>query len=97
MYIWDFVTILTKVKSDDIEEGDIEYGLIPNLFVARKFRNQGLGKKLLEAAESYAMEKKVAWLRIGVFADNQVANRLYESMGFRSLFLEREKELRKLQ
>ena len=24
-----FVTILTKVKSDDIEEGDIEYGLIP--------------------------------------------------------------------
>ena len=92
-----FVTILTKVKSDDIEEGDIEYGLIPNLFVARKFRNLGLGKKILEAAEVYAMEKKVAWLRIGVFADNQVANRLYESMGFRSLFLEREKELRQLQ
>ena len=67
------------------------------MFVARKFRNQGLGKKLLAAAESYAREKKVKWLRIGVFADNQVANRLYESMGFRSLFLEREKELRQLQ
>jgi len=36
-------------------------------------------------------------LRIGVFTDNQVANRLYESMGLRSLFLEREKELRQLQ
>lgn len=89
-----FITILTKVKSDDIEEGDIEYGLIPNLFVAKRFRNQGFGKKLLDAAVSFAMDQKVKWLRIGAFADNKVANRLYESMGFKLLFLEREKELR---
>ena len=25
-----FTTILTKVKSDDLEDGDLEYGLIPN-------------------------------------------------------------------
>ena len=92
-----FVTILTKVKSDDIEEGDIEYGLIPNLFVAKVFRNRGFGKKLLKAAESYAMGKKVKWLRIGVLADNQVANSLYESMGFETLLLEREKKLRQPQ
>jgi ribosomal protein S18 acetylase RimI-like enzyme len=91
-----FVTILTKVKSDEIEEGDLEYGLVPNLIVAKKFRNYGIGKKLLEAAESYAMEKNVKWLRIGVFAENQAANKLYESMGFKSLFLEREKKLRQL-
>ena len=71
-----FVTILAKVRSDEIEEGDIEYGLVSDVVVARKYRKQGIGRKLLEAAESYAKSKGVRWLRIGVLAENHSADGL---------------------
>ncbi len=88
-----FVTILAKVKSDEIEEGEIEYGLVSDLVVASKYRKQGIGRELLEAAELYAKSKRVKWLRIGVLADNHSADGLYDSIGFKKLYIEREKEL----
>ena len=88
-----FVTILAKVKSEEIEEGDIEYGLVSDVVVASKYRKQGIGRKLLEAAESYAKLHGVRWLRIGVLAENHSADGLYDSMGFKRLYIEREKEL----
>lgn len=88
-----FVTILAKVRGEEIEEGDFEYGLVSDVFVTSKYRNQGIGRKLLEAAESYAKSKGVRWLRIGVLAENHSADGLYDSIGFKRLFIEREKEL----
>ncbi len=88
-----FVTILAKVKSEEIEEGDIEYGLVSDVVVASKYRKQGIGRKLLEAAESYAKSNGVRWLRIGVLAENHSADGLYDSIGFKRLYIEREKEL----
>jgi len=85
-----FVTILAKVKSEEIEEGDIEYGLVSDVVVASKYRKQGIGRRLLEAAESYAKTKGVRWLRIGVLAENHSADGLYDSMGFTRLYIERE-------
>jgi len=88
-----FAMVLTKVQSAEIEEGDTEYGLVSDLVVASKFRRQGIGTKLLEAAESYAKSNDVRWLRIGVHAGNHSADKLYDSMGFKKLYLEREKDL----
>jgi len=88
-----FVTILTRVESEEIVEGEIEYGLVSDLVVASKFRRQGLGRKLLEAAESYARANEVRWLRIGVLAQNHSANALYDSLNFKKLYVEREKDL----
>lgn len=88
-----FVTILTKVKSEELEDGDLEYGLVSELMVMERFRNQGLGRELLEEAELYARANEVRWLRIGVLAANQAADSLYSSMGFSSLYLELEKDL----
>jgi len=88
-----FATILTRVTSEEIEEGETEYGLVSDLVVARKFRRQGLGRKLLEAAESYARANKVRWLRIGVLAENHSAGALYDSLNFKKLYVEREKDL----
>ena len=88
-----FATILAKVQSEEIGEGDIEYGLVSDIVVASKHRQRGIGRKLLEAAESYAMSNGVKWLRIGVLAENHSADSLYESMGFKRLYIEREKEL----
>jgi GNAT superfamily N-acetyltransferase len=88
-----FVTILSKVTNEEPEEGDYEYGLVSDLMVVERFRKQGLGGKLLEAAESYARDRGVKWLRMGVLAANQGANNLYSSMGYTSLYVEREKDL----
>lgn len=88
-----YTTIFTKVKSEELEDGDIEYGLVSDLVVMKKFRSQGLGRRLLEAAESYARTCDVKWLRIGLLAGNQPAQNLYGSMGFSSLYLELEKDL----
>ena len=89
-----FATILTKVSSGDLEDGDLEYGLVSDVMVVERFRSQGLGRKLLEEAESFARANGVKWLRIGVLAGNDVADNLYSSMGFSGLYVEREKDLR---
>jgi GNAT superfamily N-acetyltransferase len=88
-----FATILATVKSEEIEEGEIEYGLVSDVVVASKYRKRGIGRKLLEAAESYAKSNGVRWLRIGVLAENHFADGLYDSMGFKRFYIEREKEL----
>lgn len=88
-----YATILAKVRSEEIEAGEIEYGLVSDLVVASKYRNRGIGRKLLEAAETYARSNEVRWLRIGVLVGNEFADGLYDSMGFKKLYIEREKEL----
>jgi ribosomal protein S18 acetylase RimI-like enzyme len=90
-----YATILAKVRSEEIEEGDIEYGLVTDVVVASKYRRQGIGRKLLEAAELYAKSNDVRWLRIGVLAKNHSADNLYDSMGFKRMYIEREKDLSK--
>jgi ribosomal protein S18 acetylase RimI-like enzyme len=88
-----YITVLSKVRSEDLEDGDYEYGLIFDLIVLSEYREQGVGKKLLQAGEAYARAKEVKWLKVGVLADNNIANDLYESAGFKSLYVEREKVL----
>ena len=88
-----FVTIFAKISSGELADGDIEYGLISDIVVASKYRRQGIGKDLLAAAEEYARSSEVKSLRIGVLAENHIADELYDSMGFEILYLEREKKL----
>ncbi len=77
-----FATILSKVSSEELEDGNLEYGLISDLVVVERFRAQGLGTKLLEEAESFARANDVNWLMIGVLACNQAADKMYSSIGF---------------
>ena len=88
-----YVTILTKVVSEELEDGHLEYGLVSDLAVKKKYRGRGLGRKLLDAAETYARASGVNWLRIGVLAPNQQARSLYLSMGFSDHYIELEKKL----
>lgn len=88
-----YATILPKVRSEQIEDGNIEYGLISDLVVLESYRRLGLGTKLLEAAEQYARACKVKYLRIGVLAGNRVAEDLYTAAGYSSLYTELEKVL----
>lgn len=88
-----YVTVLTKVSSGELEDGDIEYGLVADLVVTKKYRGAGLGRTLLAVAEDYARDNRVKWLRIAVLAENRSAKELYSSMGFSDLFVELEKDL----
>lgn len=89
-----FVTVLCKVKSEEPDDGDLEYGLISDLVVKFEFRGHGVGRKLLDSAESAARAENVEWLRIGVIAGNQVAEKLYTSLGYSPWYKECEKDLR---
>ena len=88
-----YATILPKVRSEQIEDGNIEYGLISDLIVLEGYRGLGLGRKLLAASEQYARACKVRYLRIGVLAGNQAAKSLYASADFEPLYTELEKVL----
>jgi GNAT superfamily N-acetyltransferase len=88
-----YVTILTKVSSGELEDGDIEYGLVADLLVRKNHRGSGIGRKLLVAAESYARNHDVKWLRIAALSGNRPAVEMYNSMGFSKMFVEFEKKL----
>lgn len=82
-----------KIRSEELEDGDLEYGLVSDLVVLKRFRNRGIGRALLQAAEEYAIVCQVQWLRIGVLSSNRGARELYASLGFSEYQLQLEKSL----
>ena len=88
-----YIMILCKVSSGDLDDGDIEFGLISDLMVRETYRGQRLGEKLVRAAEAIARENGVTWLRINVLASNHIARGLYQRLGYADYTLDLEKTL----
>jgi GNAT superfamily N-acetyltransferase len=88
-----YVTMLNRVQSDDLDDGNLEFGLIADLLVRKAYRGTGLGRELIAAAESVAKEHDVRWLRISVMSENAAARKLYASSGFSEIYVEPEKDL----
>lgn len=55
---------------------------ITNIAVDKRFRGMGMGKRLLEELEMIAREKNALRIILEVRPSNEVARRLYQSMGF---------------
>lgn len=55
---------------------------IMDIAVKPKWRSQGVGRALLEAAESYCRDKNILYLGLAVSSHNVQALRLYEHFGF---------------
>ena len=55
---------------------------VPSLYFLPGFQGQGMGRRLLEAAEGYAGEKGLDRLWIGVMVKNRQAVAFYRKMGF---------------
>lgn len=88
-----YVTLLNRVQSDELHEGETEYGLIADLVIKEAHRGTGLGRKLMQAAEAAATAYGVRWLRVSVMSANTSARNLYLSSGFSELYAEFEKDL----
>jgi ribosomal protein S18 acetylase RimI-like enzyme len=65
------------------ERAALACAVVAELVVRSGLRRRGVGSALLQAAERYAREAGASELRIGVLADNDAAQRLYASQGFR--------------
>jgi ribosomal protein S18 acetylase RimI-like enzyme len=57
-------------------------GRIPNLAVAAEFRNQGLGRQLIERALEYCRTEGLEYAMIETMAHNAAGNRAYPACGF---------------
>lgn len=71
---------LTHVKSTD--------GWIGLLFTDPAFRNQGVGKRLIEKMKAYFTKKGCNSMRLKVSSNNKLAISVYNKYGFKSRDLE---------
>jgi ribosomal protein S18 acetylase RimI-like enzyme len=77
-----FVTVLTRVPFQELDDPPGDFALITDLIVLERFRKRGFGRALMAAAERYACDQGASELRIGVLSANQGAKRLYMQVGF---------------
>jgi ribosomal protein S18 acetylase RimI-like enzyme len=62
----------------------LKHGYICDLFVKEEFRGKGIGRILLDKAESYCREKRYSRILLMVSVNNETAIRLYNKMGFKA-------------
>ena len=59
-----------------------------NLYIIPKYRNKGIGKKLIRRILKWFDEKKVNDFRIMVYSYNKKAQQIYKRFGFKEYILE---------
>jgi ribosomal protein S18 acetylase RimI-like enzyme len=64
-----------------------------NQYVAKPYREQGLGHRLMKTAEEWARQQGLSRISLSVGAQNTLAQRLYESLGYKMETLRMTKEL----
>jgi len=69
--------IWMKIKTQPAKNG-----FIYDVFIEERFRGQGHGKSLMLLLEEKAREMELKSLGLHVFGSNQVARKLYETIGY---------------
>jgi ribosomal protein S18 acetylase RimI-like enzyme len=77
--------------ADGAFDTDAVRGVVDNLFVVPGRRDEGVGSRLLDAAEDALARKGAGVVSVEAMADNDAARRLYESRGYRSHRVEYER------
>jgi ribosomal protein S18 acetylase RimI-like enzyme len=72
--------------------GQLEASLLSQ-YVAEAYRNQGLGRRLMETAEEWARQQGLPRISLSVGTHNQLAQNLYKTLGYQVDILRMTKEL----
>lgn len=72
--------------------GQLEASLLSQ-YVAEAYRNQGLGRRLMETAEEWARQQGLPRISLSVGAQNKLARTLYKVLGYSVDTLRMTKEL----
>jgi ribosomal protein S18 acetylase RimI-like enzyme len=62
----------------------LKHGYVYDIFVKEEFRGKGIGKILMEKAESYCRERSYSRILLMVSVSNETATRLYDRMGYKA-------------
>jgi ribosomal protein S18 acetylase RimI-like enzyme len=68
-------------------------GFIDSIGVLESKRNQGIGALMLDAFAEWAREKELPYVLLNVVVENEIAKRLYERQGFKTILLAQRKIL----
>jgi len=68
----------------DLEYGGVE-GMLSDLYVAKRFRQRGVGSLALYEIEDFCRERGIRTIKLQVQHHNQSANTFYRKTGFRVL------------
>ena len=60
-----------------------KYGRIEDLFIAKEWRNKGIGKQLMKRCVAAMKKRGIKSISLTVDRKNTIAKRLYKKLGFR--------------
>jgi ribosomal protein S18 acetylase RimI-like enzyme len=79
-------------KTHNDATGQLEASLLSQ-YVAEPYRGQGLGHRLMEAAEDWARQQDLPRISLSVGVRNTLGQKLYESLGYQVETLRMSKKL----
>ena len=62
-----------------------QYAELQSLVVLTPYKRKGIGTRLVQVAQRWALEKGATEMRLGVWEFNQEARAFYETIGFKTL------------
>jgi len=71
--------------------------IVHDLYVLPDYRKNGIGLRLIEAAVRFAIDDKSALIQLETLQDNLIAQKLFESVGFKSETSESESNVYSIQ
>jgi ribosomal protein S18 acetylase RimI-like enzyme len=77
-----FVAVLASEAFTELDDPPGHYAFVTDLVVLPPYRNRGVGRRLLDHAETFARSAGARELRIGVLARNVTARHLYLAAAF---------------
>ncbi len=71
------------------------YAVVDEIVVKSGFQNQGIGSRLMDEMQAWAVAKGASSVELNVYEFNQAAIAFYESLGYQTLSRKMSKELTK--
>src|SRR5262249_18044866 len=87
-----FIALMAKT-GPDFDDSLEPYSYISDLIVRAAHRGQGIGRRLIEEAQTLARQAGTKQLKVGVLIANKGAHDLYRECGFRDVAVQLVKEL----